>query len=376
MSLDKSAFAPFLFALKKRDTLDVSQQERVFEKQPHSIKDLEQIPFSEFENTPLTTRINKSLDELINEQGDLGDDIYLTVASSQLYGFLMNVVKVPTLDSQSGESCVVRVCQFSLKEPLDYSKHRTVLNMLGMLSLDLDRPCVLMDNVFDHISRLHGDNLDIDVQHEFYCNCKRIVLEKFKNNVDVLSSSMQQKYKTAVRSILIYKSQNLTADDNAMMDNLQAHLIDQQLRFCIYLSLRPLLVGLYVRFNRQKNLVDATGNLFFRLNIPKDSIHDGPPPTLRDLVLNIIDFGFFVSYPNLVDRASFDRASSNPVGVKKGLEYTDRYKIAHYLGENVFYTILFRLMDKELVRHHQQIDDLVKQSSLDDLQKLLEKIIG
>ncbi|WP_432709658.1 hypothetical protein [Pedobacter sp.] len=374
MTLDKTLLSDNCFVLKKSADLDTSQQDRVFEKKPHGIAQLDKLDFCSFDNKALTSTINKAVDSM--GEVSLSEDIYLTIASSQIYNFLLNMVKVPTLDAGGGESCVIRVCQLKLKNKISYSRDRNLLNFLGLLNLDLDRSCVLMDSVYGYLTQFHADLIEVITLEEIPIACKRIVMDRIENNLDVLSVSFQKKYRLMAHSILSYRLLNNDAQNNIMMDNLQSHLIDQQLRFSIYLALKPLLVSLFIRFNRQKNLVDATGNLFFRLSIPQHPIYKNQSLGFRDILLNILDYGFFISYPNLVDRIAFQSDGSLPVNIQKSVEYTERFHLSQLLGENIFYTVLFRLMDVSLGKHQATIDDLIISRDFEALQKLLTKIIG
>lgn len=374
MSLDKSILSANCFVLKKTADFDASQQARVFEKKPHGITQLDGIDFCGFENKSLTSTINKSIDAM--EGVEFDEDIYLTIASSQIYNFLLNMVKVPTLEVGGGESCTLHIGKIELKHPLEFEQHRNLLNFLGLLNLDLNARCIMMDSVYTYLVQTFGDLMVITAHEEVQIGCKRIVMDKIESNIDVLSISFQQKYRLMAHSILSYRLLNSDSQQNDMMDNLQSYLIDQQLRFSIYLSLKPLLVSVCVRFNRQKNIVDATGNLFFRLSVPDKPIYRNQLLSFRDVLLNILDYGFFISYPNLVDRVMFQHDGALPVSTQKSDEYTERFHLSGMLGENIFYTILFRLMDVTLSQHQSTIDDLIISRDFDALQKLLLKIIG
>lgn len=382
MSIDKSNLSKVIYTHTKHGQINTLAQNHVFEKDvPHEIQGLEGVNFTNLELRDYLKRTNQYNDLFkMNRDGvaTSSQDIYPTIASSQLYFLLLNFVKIPTKIQTSVEKTKLYVCRLEFKEPSEMnSDNLDAYNFLGFIGALDGQDIVLEESVYNYLVENHANVIDINEKTSIQINYKKATLVKIENPNDVVCLTHQNSYKTRCKEILYYKALNeVTAEDNSRLDNLQYHMIDQQLRFGMYLALKPVLQQTYLKFNRQKSLFDQTGNLFFSLSLPVKSPNKTDVLEFSDVVMQIMDYGFYISYLNIDGKVTFSK--ENTIEAAKQFQnpnFTQRENSADILGRNEMYTLLFRLLDSNMLDTLEKIDDLILNKKYDEFYEEVIKTI-
>lgn len=375
MSIDKNTLNKIIYTHTKQGQLDTLIPSRVFERERHDLSELADVNFTNVETKDFLKRANKYNDFFRAQReggGSASKDIYPTIASSQLYFLLLNFVKIPTKikEDHAGET-VLHVCNIKFKQPDDMnSANLKAFNFLCFIGLIDDMDLVLEDSVYNYLVENHSDALDIQEKSSTEISYKKTTLDKIENTDDVVGLTHQQNFKTRCKALLAYKAMSEsegTAEDNSRLDNLQYYLIEQQLRFGMYLSLKPILVLTYLKFNRLKALIDQTGNLFFSFTLPTKSPNKTDVLEFSDILMQIMDYGFYISHSNMEEKVTFSKGvPEHPPKQFMDSSFSEREDLANTIGRNELYTLLFRLLDPEMAKVLEKIDDLILNKKYDD----------
>lgn len=385
MSIDKNALNKIIYTHKKQGQLNTLNQDRVFEKGNHELRELSDVKFTSIDMKDFLKRANKYNDFFRAQReggGSASKDIYSTIISSHLYFLLLNFVKIPTKRNDNIEKTFLHVCNINFKQPDEMSSNTLkAFNFLCFIGVVDGRDIILEDSIFSYLVENHSDALDIQEKSSTEINCKKATLDKIENTNDIVGLTHQQIFKTRCKEILAFKSTHEetgedTSEDNDRLDNLQLHMIEQQLRFGMYLALKPVLVLCYLKFNRLKSLIDQTGNLFFSLSLPTKSINKTDLLDFSDVLMQIMDYGFYISHPDMVEKVSFskDGPEQSPKQFHDS-SFSERDSLGSSLGRNELYTLLFRLLDPDMSRVLEKIDDLVLNKKYDEFYSEIDQTL-
>lgn len=385
MSIDKNTLNRIIYIHKNQGQLNTLNQSRIFEKGNHELKELSDVKFTSIETKDFLKRSNKYNDFFRAQReggGSASEDIYPTIISSHLYFLLLNFVKIPTKRNDNVEKTFLHVCNIKFKQPDEMSSNNLkAFNFLCFIRVVDGRDIILEDSIFSYLVENHSDVLDIQEKSSTEINCKKATLDKIENTNDIMGLTYQQNFKTRCKEILNFKSTHEetgedTSEDNDRLDNLQLHMIEQQLRFGMYLALKPVLVLSYLKFNRFKSMIDQTGNLFFSLSLPTKSLNKTDLLDFSDVLMQIMDYGFYISYPNMVEKVSFSKDCSEQSPKQfHDSSFSEREGLGGSIGRNELYTLLFRLLDPGMSVILEKIDDLVLNKKHDEFHLEITKLL-
>lgn len=363
---NKDFFNQIVYQHKKNDPNESSIIEKVFECENVNIHTIHTVDYLKSESKKINSIINGYVDSLRGGEGIVSDeDIYLVCTSSLLYSILVDGVRIPTKNNNHSDSFYIYVCSINIDEQEDYIKNKSTLTLLGFLNIDTGVPVVISEDVYNELTRANNLNISVLSSHKF--KSKRMDIGQISNPLDILSLSKQATYKKIVHTILSYGA--LAASDpgnTERFDNLQHYIIDQQVRLGLYNCLKPLFSECYIRFNKQKNIVDNTGNLFFRIVLPNAPLSD-VKIGLTEVFLSTIDNGFFVSSPNLDGRFNYSEDVSER-------EHHSLYEnLSKSSSFNILYPILFRSMLSQFTSELVEIDDLIIGGEYEKLENYLKE---
>lgn len=375
MSVDIAFYNKLILTARNHANTDTSLPSRVYESNLHDIALLDQFDFLGISNSSLMPMINDPVSVLEPSLDSTSRDIYFTVLSSRIYDLMLKFVQVPTTNTSTTSTIDLVTCSISIKDSYNFAKHRQFINLLAFLDMDLDRPLLVMKPVLEFIKSEYGSLLNIVRIDEQSVPSKRLPLNMMQNEAAILSFTKQTVCHAAVNSILNFKHPSASlSKDNCRMDNLQHFLIMQQLRFFLYLSLRPVLLTTYVRFNSIRQLCEHTGNLFFKLSIPNKPIYNEEVPTFSGIVNALLDYGFYPSIPNIKARITFgtpattDLFSATPPAIKVPPLAQEYLQLVE---PNPLYSLLFRLCDVQISSHQQPIDNFIINGDFNGLEEYL-----
>lgn len=365
MSIDRNNLNKIIYTHTKQGQLHTVIQGRVFEEENHGVKEWSDVDFINIDPKDFLKRANKYNDFFRVQREGMGagsKDIYPTITSSQLYFLLLNFVKIPTNLKDHTEKTFLHVCNIRFKKPDDMSSANLhAFNFLSFIGLIDERDLILEDAVYNYLIEHHSDALDIEEKSSIEIRYKIAILDRIENTDDIVCLTHQQNFKNRCKEVLAYKALNeVTAHDNGRMDNLQFHLIEQQLRFGMYLSLKPILVLTYLKFNRLKAFIDQTGNLFFSITLPTKSPNKTDVLDFNDVLMQVMDYGFYLSYPNMEEKVTFSKESADqPPKQFNDASFAEREGLGESIGRNELYTLLFRLLDSKMSSVLERVDDLI-----------------
>lgn len=366
--IDKDSLNSVIFMTRKNEFLDHSIVSRVYETGKHKLELSKDLNFSNFNAQNLQTTINSNIDHIGFEDNHINEDIYLTISSSQIYKYLIDKIKIPTNQEVDDNTLDLYECVIHTKEANNFNKNRNALNFLAFINLDLDKKCLITADIYNYIIEKF-DELSISDQKIVKCPIKSLVLDKIDNDYSMLSATKQNRFRIAGFSVLSYKNLNPERMDDSNIDALQYHLIDQQMRFNIYLSLTTIFLSVYIRFNRQKMLVDATGNLFFRFSLPPTPIYKNIKVDFKNLFFNCLDYGILLSLPNLEGKISISKENT-----LENITTLSTGQNANIIEPNPLYSILFVLLSIKNSDAMNQIDNYILNQNYEEVDNVLKDI--
>lgn len=381
MPVNKQVLERVIYRSIKSSNSGTLNQGRIFEdKEEHGIPELSEVDFTNIDVKPLVNSSTENNDEILKQIGEEGirDQFYISVVSSQLYHLMLNFVKIPTNQKITDEKTTLYVCSISLTNADNAMSNRKVYNCLCFLGLPLDSKLILEQSIYDYLLKEFSDYLTINVSSEHEVNYKLATMDKIEDSYEVMSITRQETYSKRCREVLSYKQNNpKTAKNNALLDNLQYYLIEQQLCFGLYLSLLPVLSLSVVRFNRIRKLSDSTGNLFLSLRLTDRPLNKVDNVGFIDIVHLMMDYGFYVSFDDIEKNIQFASEGGDYCPPElKDTSLRSRPDLDCQLGKNSMYSLLFRLMDSSLADELPRLDDLILSKKHAEFDAEVLKILG
>lgn len=336
--------------------------------------------FSKFEPNELL-KINESLNSISSNA------VYITCASSMIYELFSDIIKVPTLvkANSTNEIMTLKNIRFTLLDEYSFHKHRELYLSMNLLKLSFDHPFVVADEVLSYIKQTFGDLIQVDElasENIFY---KKIPLKIVESKLAYLSPVQQKEYAYDVGPFLHYKSymSETSAKTDSEFDCLQDHIIQQQLRLAFLRIFSPLLKYYNLSFDKRnsKSLFEkGSGNLIFKILIPKTPLIEDIPVGISHLFWLLIDFGILFSSDTLNSVIHFESSTTNNSKttvdllntLKSQNEFTKRNEINTSLGFSELYTLITALTADKHRDLITQIDDLVNAKNWKELANLLE----
>lgn len=355
-------------------------QDRLFEKEPHGIDEISQIPFTTPNLKQLVVRATENNETLLSIMGDEGEreQIYTSIVSSQLYHLLLNFVKIPTNSRATTETSKIYVCKLTLLKPDDYAASRSTLDCLCFIGIPLDTEVLIEECVYDHLVKKFDTTLNVDLISEHETHYKRATLDVIENPYEVMSITRQETYCKRCKEVLMYRALNPdTAKDNSRLDNLQFYLIEQQLCFGLYLALQPVLAVAIVTFSRIRKIADPTGNMFFSLYLPQKTVNGLDKISLMEIVHLLLDYGFYISHEDIEKNIRFSNQQEPEIAIKiKDEAFDEREADSVALGKNPMYSLLFRLLDTNYSDSLSSLDDLILSKKNDEFDVEVLKLLA
>lgn len=339
--------------------------------------------FSKFETTEML-RINENLNSIGSST------VYLTCASSLIYELFADSIKVPTLvkANSSNEIMALKYIKISLVGEYSFDRHRELYLSMNLLKLNFEHPFVVADDVLNHLKQTFAELIQIEElasENIFY---KKIPLKIVESKLAYLSPVQQTEYAYDVGPFLHYKSymSEKSAETDSEFDCLQDHIIQQQLRLAILRIFSPLLKYFNLSFDKRnsKSLFEkGSGNLIFKILIPKTPLHEDFPVGMSHLFWLLIEFGILFSSDTLNSVIQFDQGDVPESNEKQGLLekikvqelFAKRSEINTSLGFSELYTLITALTADKHTSLISQIDDLVNAKNWKELANLLEENI-
>ena len=363
MAVNKTILDRVIYRSTKKSASGTLIQDGLFETDEHGIDAITKTDFTAIDTKSLVVLAASNNEELMkNTAPDTVDDhFYMTVVASQLYHLLLNFVKIPTNKKITNNKTTLYVCSISLINPDEATLNRKAYSCLCFLGLPLNTDIVLEASVYMHLMNNFAEVLKLEVLSEHEVNYKFATMDKIGDDYELVSITRQENFAKRCKGIITYKQNNPdTNKDNTRLDNLQYHLIDQQLSFGLYLALEPVFDLCIAKFSRGRKLIDSTGNLFFSLSLAYGILENVDQVQFIDVVHTMIDYGFYMSHDDIQRNIKFTTGQTNIEhhGVSESLT-EKREGDSKILGKNSMYSLLFRLLDESLADQLPKLDDLI-----------------
>lgn len=364
-SINKKHFESLILFSRKNDFYDKTLTSRIFEIDKHNFNSINDISFTTYSAENEIKINNQLMMEKISDQTIEFQDLYFVSVSSNIYGSILNEIKIPTREFNGSQDTLIR-CTISLShDTYDFEKAK-ICTLLSFLNVPIGQNILITQDVYESINKDFNRFVNLTNYEEITYNCKNIVLDKIDNEYQILSTVNQIHYRQCVNTILSYKNNNADhKHDNSRLDNLQYYLIEQQLRFKIYSVFKKILEKNPIKFRSHNSLHEFNGNLFFNLEYPKKDV--GDYYSVKQISEYITQTGFFLSYSDATEKVKFNQNIDHQ---SKPVETT------HTLtADNTIYPLLFRLCDQTLIENQEEINSYITDSKNEELFMLIEKIL-
>ena len=378
--LDINTVKEVIFTLNDPVTTNITLQEAVFQNIPIDDAVLNEALSVTSKETLIHDMANENAD-YAETNGLQLDSIQLSVFPSTLYSILRDCVQfISPINCNEINSIKIFVCKIQLNKPNKYDiKYGMALYYLSTLSIDLERPSIINQSVYDELL-IHNKYVKIEIVKEYSFKKLDVVLPLIANKSVILSLTKQSRIKDELRSILSHTPPIQLNSNNASSDLLQLVLINQQLKHYIYLILKPLLPLFFLRVkNYGRHFISKSGELNINLYFDGDKLDKS---LIIETINQLMHFGILITNANQLGFGfnkiilpDFEEIEDYAFkGYSKQL-LLERKTKKEQLGANDFNYILFRLLGNDYKELIQKIDDLIINGDEQDLLNEILRIV-